>query len=299
MGRDINEFKLISEKIKASTIDKEAQDVHFQRNISVSDEDLLLKNKFNNEQRTTYNIILERVFSNKPGAFFIDGPGGTGKSFLYRALGATVRHRGFIALATASSGVAASLLPDWAFEVIPYLRKQVNYQERVSCPRILRWLLVKTHKNAKFLDLFNPPEGCKCASVASSDQSRVEDAIFSYFTVYANLSNPKVIDRIKMELFGATTITRKTILEGGLVVVDGAVGGGSGAAVGANDAPLTVFKANHYEYDHTGYTDFASLSECFPYNCQDCKAKHDVVINSINALTASVKELTSKRGLIP
>ncbi|PHT98266.1 hypothetical protein BC332_32786 [Capsicum chinense] len=55
---------------------------------------------------------------------------------------------------------------------------------------------------------------------------------------------------------------KKTILEGGLVVVDGVVGGGSGAAVGANDASLTVFKANHYEYDHTGYTDFASPSEC-------------------------------------
>ncbi|KAG5602882.1 hypothetical protein H5410_034252 [Solanum commersonii] len=58
-----------------------------------------------------YNIILDRVLSNKFGAFFIDGPGGTGKSFLYRVLLATVRHKGFIALATASSGVAASLLP--------------------------------------------------------------------------------------------------------------------------------------------------------------------------------------------
>ncbi|XP_049397447.1 uncharacterized protein LOC125861631 [Solanum stenotomum] len=58
-----------------------------------------------------YNIILDRVLSNKFGAFFIDGPGGTGKSFLYRALLATVRHKGFIALATASSSVAASLLP--------------------------------------------------------------------------------------------------------------------------------------------------------------------------------------------
>ncbi|PHU04120.1 hypothetical protein BC332_24942 [Capsicum chinense] len=62
---------------------------------------------------------------------------------------------------------------------------------------------------------------------------------------------------------------------------------------------LKVFKANHYEYDHTGYTDFASPSECFACKCQDCKAKHDVVINDINALTTSVKELTSKRGLIP
>ncbi|PHT82953.1 hypothetical protein T459_11396 [Capsicum annuum] len=46
----------------------------------------------------------------------------------------------------------------WAFEVIPYLRQQVNYQEEVSCPRILRWLSAKTNKNAKFLDLFSPPK---------------------------------------------------------------------------------------------------------------------------------------------
>ncbi|XP_069149281.1 ATP-dependent DNA helicase pfh1-like isoform X3 [Solanum lycopersicum] len=45
------------------------------------------------------------------GAFFIDGPGGTGKTFLYRALLVVVRTKGFIALATASSGVAASILP--------------------------------------------------------------------------------------------------------------------------------------------------------------------------------------------
>ncbi|KAF3656910.1 hypothetical protein FXO37_15240 [Capsicum annuum] len=77
-----------------------------------------------------------------------------------------------------------------------------------------------------------------------------------------------------------------------------AVGGGSGDAVGTNDAPLTVFKANHYEYDHTSYIDFASPSECSACKCQDCRAKHDVVINVINILTASVKELTSKRGLI-
>ncbi|KAF3629077.1 hypothetical protein FXO38_16466 [Capsicum annuum] len=118
------------------------------------------------------------------------------------------------------------------------------------------------------------------------------------------LSNPKVIDRIKIELFGATAIIRKIILEGGLVVVDGlsgdrAVGSGSGVAIGANDAPLIVFKANHYEYNHIGYTDFASPSECSTCKCQDCNAKHDIVINTIKELTASIKELTSNRGLIP
>ncbi|PHT63458.1 hypothetical protein T459_32682 [Capsicum annuum] len=46
----------------------------------------------------------------------------------------------------------------WPFEAIPYLRQQVNYQEEVFCPRILRWLSAKTDKNTKFLDLFNPPK---------------------------------------------------------------------------------------------------------------------------------------------
>ncbi|PHU06174.1 hypothetical protein BC332_26996 [Capsicum chinense] len=51
-----------------------------------------------------------------------------------------------------------SLCLAWTFEAIPYLRQQVNYQEEVFCPRILRWLSAKTDKNAKFLDLFNPPK---------------------------------------------------------------------------------------------------------------------------------------------
>ncbi|PHU00441.1 hypothetical protein BC332_30228 [Capsicum chinense] len=108
------------------------------------------------------------------------------------------------------------------------------------------------------------------------------------------LSNPKVIDRIKIKLFGAT-IKRKTILEGGLIVVGGL---SSDGVVGVNNAPLIVFKENYYEYDLTGYRDFASPNKCSAYKCQDCRAKHDVVINAINALTASVKELTSKKGVI-
>ncbi|PHU22657.1 hypothetical protein BC332_07764 [Capsicum chinense] len=61
------------------------------------------------------------------------------------------------------------------------------------------------------------------------------------------LSDPKVINGIKMKLFGATTITKKIILEGGFVVVDD--GSGSGAAVGASD----------YDYDHTGNVDFPQI----------------------------------------
>jgi ATP-dependent DNA helicase PIF1 len=44
-------------------------------------------------------------------AFYIDGPAGTGKTFLYKTLLAKFRMEGKIALATASSGIAAILLP--------------------------------------------------------------------------------------------------------------------------------------------------------------------------------------------
>ncbi|XP_010683587.1 uncharacterized protein LOC104898232 [Beta vulgaris subsp. vulgaris] len=40
----------------------------------------------------------------------MDGPGGTGKIFLYRALLATVKRRGEIAVPIATSGIAATLL---------------------------------------------------------------------------------------------------------------------------------------------------------------------------------------------
>ncbi|KAF3685141.1 hypothetical protein FXO37_00920 [Capsicum annuum] len=168
----------------------------------------------------------------------------------------------------------------WAFEAISYLRQQVNYQEEVSCPRFLRWLSANTDTNAKFLYLFNPP---KEVSVQT-------------------LSDPKVVERIKIKLFGATVITRKIILEGGFVVDDD--GSGSGASVGANDAPRTIFDTrSHYDYDHNGYIDFSSYfatsSECSACKCQDCKAKHNGVINVINVLTASIKEMASKRGVIP
>ncbi|PHU26262.1 hypothetical protein BC332_04594 [Capsicum chinense] len=175
----------------------------------------------------------------------------------------------------------------WAFEAIPYLRQQVNYQEEVSCPRILRWLSAKTNKNTKFLDPFNPPKEAIVHLWLVPINRELKMSFFLTLRSVQTLSDPKVVDGIKIELFGETVITRKIILEGG-----------------ANDAPLTVFEiTSHYGYDHNDCTDFspdfAASSECSSCKCQDCKAKHDGVINIINALTASVKEMTAKRGVIP
>nr|GEX77583.1 hypothetical protein [Tanacetum cinerariifolium] len=58
------------------------------------------------DQKNAYDAIMRHVDDNSTGVFFLDGPGGTGKTFLYKALLATVRSRGLSALAIASSGAA-------------------------------------------------------------------------------------------------------------------------------------------------------------------------------------------------
>ena len=62
------------------------------------------------EQGAAFDEIVERVEAQQPGLFFIDGPGGCGKTFLYEALLHHVRGHGHIALACAWSGIATVLL---------------------------------------------------------------------------------------------------------------------------------------------------------------------------------------------
>jgi hypothetical protein len=68
--------------------------------------------KLNAGQLTIYEQVLEKIKNpqSKNKLFFIDGPGGTGKTFLYNTILAKVRSEGKIALAVATSGIAASLL---------------------------------------------------------------------------------------------------------------------------------------------------------------------------------------------
>ena len=74
-------------------------------------EDFDAQSKLNPEQEQAFAKILQTIDCGRDGIFFVDGPGGTGKTYLYRALLANVRSRGMIALATTTSGVAASILP--------------------------------------------------------------------------------------------------------------------------------------------------------------------------------------------
>ncbi|PHT51664.1 hypothetical protein CQW23_06126 [Capsicum baccatum] len=89
------------------------------------------------------------------------------------------------------------------------------------------------------------------------NKDKMDEVWINYYGMpfVQTLSDPKVVDGIKIKLFG--TNRRKIILEGGLIVVDD--GSGSGAAVRSNDAHLTIFETtSHYNYDHTSCTNFSS-----------------------------------------
>ncbi|XP_074560285.1 uncharacterized protein LOC141816402 [Curcuma longa] len=111
MGKNLKDYNLVSNEDDVEDDEQFTREVISERNIPITAEDMLLSEKLNHEQRHAYDIILEKVFSANGHAFFIDGPGGTGKTFLYRALLVTLRSQGFTAIAVATSGVAASVLP--------------------------------------------------------------------------------------------------------------------------------------------------------------------------------------------
>ena len=62
------------------------------------------------DQRDVYKYFCGIIEQGEGGIVFVDAPGGTGKTFLINVILAKLRSQHKIALATASSGIAATLL---------------------------------------------------------------------------------------------------------------------------------------------------------------------------------------------
>lgn len=65
----------------------------------------------NNGQQDAYNQIVESVDNDDGRLFMLSGPGGTGKTFVYKVVCSKLRGEGSVVLCVASSGIAALLLP--------------------------------------------------------------------------------------------------------------------------------------------------------------------------------------------
>ncbi|XP_035838840.1 uncharacterized protein LOC110906363 [Helianthus annuus] len=111
MGKNFNEFDLPKITDDVNLQDAGYRELQEEYGIVLEPEHLSAKHSLNPDQKNVFDEIMMHVDNDLPGVFFIDGPGGTGKTFLYIALLAEIRSRGLIALATASSGAAANNMP--------------------------------------------------------------------------------------------------------------------------------------------------------------------------------------------
>ncbi|CAN1812467.1 ATP-dependent DNA helicase PIF1 [Linum perenne] len=92
-----------------------------------------LHSSLNGSQLTAYAAIIESVSKNQGKFFFLHGHGGTGKTFLYNCIISKIRSEGKIVLVVASSGIAATLLPDVWDEAPMVHRLSFEAVDRTLC----------------------------------------------------------------------------------------------------------------------------------------------------------------------
>ena len=76
----------------------------------LKDEHKIILNNLNQDQKKAYDAIMESVDKGLGKQIFVEGYGGTGKTYLWKAITTKLRSEGKIVLAVASCGIAALLL---------------------------------------------------------------------------------------------------------------------------------------------------------------------------------------------
>ncbi|XP_062206115.1 uncharacterized protein LOC133907990 [Phragmites australis] len=76
----------------------------------LKNEHLNILNNLNPEQKKAYDAIMESIDNNLGKQIFVEGYGGTGKTYLWKAITTKLRYEGKIVLAVASCAIAALLL---------------------------------------------------------------------------------------------------------------------------------------------------------------------------------------------
>ncbi|XP_061993578.1 uncharacterized protein LOC133711477 [Rosa rugosa] len=79
---------------------------------TLKQEHAILVTQLNAGQKAVYESVIKVVEESKPGLFFVNGHGGTGKTFLWHVIISKLRSERKIVLAVASSGIASLLLPN-------------------------------------------------------------------------------------------------------------------------------------------------------------------------------------------
>jgi hypothetical protein len=85
-----------------------------QTSYNIDHERLIYKQQealLNNNQKFAYNAVVQSALDKSGEMFFLSGPGGTGKTFVYTTICSQLQSLGHIVLCVASLGIAALLLP--------------------------------------------------------------------------------------------------------------------------------------------------------------------------------------------
>ncbi|KAH0725389.1 hypothetical protein KY284_001254 [Solanum tuberosum] len=152
----------------------------------------------------------------------------------------------------------------WAFEVIPHLTHQVNAEEEISSPRILRWLRSKTKTAKNIPDLYKPPYDVVVHPWLVPTEKELQMSYLITLGLVETLFDP-VVDRVIMELVGARTIKRDRVVNE-LVVFDGGYGRGIDAGAGQDQGAT-------------------SCRRCSGFLCEKCKKQDEDSIMYLQTLS--------------
>ncbi|XP_028784301.1 uncharacterized protein LOC114740311 [Neltuma alba] len=114
-GRSLQDYPIMpypAQSLNVSAVNKLVlAELDFDRNVLKEQLHVFLRN-LTEEQSTIYNTIIDTVHNVRGGLYFVYGYGGTGKTYLWQTLCASLRSEGRIVLTVASSGIASLLLPN-------------------------------------------------------------------------------------------------------------------------------------------------------------------------------------------
>jgi ATP-dependent DNA helicase PIF1 len=86
MGKNIRSFSLPNIDHSYDDASHIPREIFEEASVKENPKDVLLCDSLNAEQRSAYDEIMAAICNKQGGLFFVDELGGTGKTFLYRAL---------------------------------------------------------------------------------------------------------------------------------------------------------------------------------------------------------------------
>ncbi|GFU82926.1 ATP-dependent DNA helicase [Trichonephila clavipes] len=135
-GKDLLQFGFLSPSREAISAISNHQYVKELAYDTIHLSEIVAENvpKLNQEQKEIYDKILNSISSNSGQCYSLDSPGGTGKTFLINLLLAKIRCERSIAIAVASSGIAATLIDGGKTAHSAFkLPLNLHHSESVNC----------------------------------------------------------------------------------------------------------------------------------------------------------------------